>query len=820
MLRSGTTLGGRFRIVREYVTDTCSIAAAEDAQSGARAWLVSLTLDVDAAVLASTLERELRFTVGVPALARPLTSGVDRGTAFVVYVAPSSESVAEVGAHAWAVARVAKLVTRLADALAPLHDQGIAHGLIRSELVTESEAGDVLYGFGVAALATRFGFAGEASQLLPPEYRAPELRAALVPPTPSSDAFALGVLARRLLLGAESAEKTPFAPELEQLFSIVLAPDPRARLNDVRAFARELTRLAESARAVAPDAGSLPYAPSAHEDDAVLAAPLQAMLPDSPLPTPHGVEVPPTQVEPSPFAPPGTHVPKPSNATAWIALLVVGFGFLLLFGGATAGMVYAVRHAPRTSMHRARTSVAPPPVMPAPAPSPKRELVPGPSDFPPPMPTSSPPKSVSKAPISHAPLVPPGVGPSSFPEEAHAAMPVLGSEPIWGTRNAPLTWVLFGDLECPHTRRAWRALEAAKTTFGDDLRIVFRHRPLREHPYALEAARVLAGLAKTRGSAAFFRVLHRIAQNEQGLSDERLLTEITAAGYSDVGLAALASAGESAVADDLELAGQFAVRATPLSFVNGVRVEGERTPDELERLLLDERRAATWLLAGGTSAKDFYVTRTSGNLIGVGEQDATRVCVPLGDAPARGPADALVTLVEFSDFECPYCKQVEPALQMLLARYPRTLRLVWKDYPLPQHKGARLLANFAAEAGSLGASAGFWRVHDGLFARAGEIDESVLGELAGKAGLDGTLLLSAARAGSHDAAIHADVALGERLGVNGTPTFFANGRRVQGALALDRFDELIRSELASASRIVAHGVPKEKLYGLTCDGSD
>ncbi|HWZ89456.1 MAG TPA: thioredoxin domain-containing protein, partial [Polyangiaceae bacterium] len=302
-----------------------------------------------------------------------------------------------------------------------------------------------------------------------------------------------------------------------------------------------------------------------------------------------------------------------------------------------------------------------------------------------------------------------------------------------------------------------------------------------------------------------------------GLSDERLQSELTAAGYGSLRLPDLASAGEPVVVADLELAGQFAVRSTPLSFMNGQRVEGERTPDELERLLLDERRSAAWVLASGAPAKDLYVTRTSGNLIGVGEQETTRVCAPVSDSPTRGPADALVTLVEFSDFECPYCKQVEPTLKTLLARYPRSLRLVWKDYPLPQHQNARLLANFAADAATRGSNAGFWAVHDGLFLKAGEVDDGVLGELAGKAGLDGALLLIAARAGAHDAAIHADVALGERLGVSGTPTFFANGRRVQGALALDQFDALIRTELASAERIVARGVARDKVYRLVCD---
>ena len=405
----------------------------------------------------------------------------------------------------------------------------------------------------------------------------------------------------------------------------------------------------------------------------------------------------------------------------------------------------------------------------------------------------------------------------SFPEEAHAAMPVLGTEPIWGTRRAPLTWVLFGDLDCPHTRSAWRALAAVKASFGDDLRIVFRHRPLREHPNAFDAARVLAGLSKSRGSQAFFDVLDRISRDDASLTQEHLQALLTLAGYGGESLTQLASAGEPEVLADLQLAGQFAVKSTPFSFLNGQPVDGERAAAELLRLLNDEHRSATWSLASGVAADALYSTRTSSNLIGVGDSAALRVCAPLTTSPVRGAPDALVTVVEFSDFECPFCARAEPTLRTLLERYPKTLRLVWKNYPLPQHKNARMLANFAADARARGSSASFWAVHDGLFANQSALDERTLGELAGKAGLDGALLMIAARSGVHDAEIQADIAVGQKLGVNGTPVFFVNGRRVQGALGLEQFDALIQEELKSAQRIVQRGVPKKDVYGLLCE---
>ena len=840
MLRPASVFDGRFRVLGNFAAAANSIVPAEELSTGRRVWLVPLSMTASAAQVADALERQARFAVGVPGLARPIASGVDGGLAFVAFAAPAIGSVAEARGELWPPRRVAALATRIAEALGPLHDQGIAHGCVCPELIVEGDPHEVLFGFGVAALATRFGAPGDASQISPPAYRAPELRHALLAPSPASDVFALGAVLHELLCGPLDSEKSRELPEkfrssaLAALLERATATEPRARPNDIRAFARELARAATESETPAIAPSGAPSAERSAPESALSASPPKvesrdaesapsaepsAALPTEPAlpplaPEPAAPPASPPRPRPSPFALPPTPAPNAARSNTWIALLAVLGGFLLMSGSIAGAMVFAFRHA-----RPVKTPPAPV-VTHAPSPPSPRLTIPGPSDdeLPPVPPLPKKKASAPRVVISHAPLVPPGVGPSSFAEEARAALPVTGSEPIWGTRNAPLTWLLFGDLECPHTRHAWRALEAAKVTFGDDLRIVFHHRPLPEHAYAQTAARVLAGLARRHGSAAFFSVLHKLAQDDAALSDERLSALLSAAGYGSDSVPELATLGDGTVDADLQLAGQFGLRATPLSFLNGLRVEGERTPDELERLLLDERRTVTWALATGAPAKDLYATRTSSNLIGLGEQDAARVCAPVLDSPTRGPADALVTLVEFSDFECPYCKQVEPALKTLLSRYPHALRLVWKDYPLPQHKRARLLANFAADAFARGTNAGFWAVHDGLFARVGDLDDGALGELAGKAGLDSALLLVAAHAGAHDAAIRRDLALGEQLGVTGTPTFFVNGRRIQGVLALEQFDALIRSELASAEHIVARGVARDKLYRLVCDG--
>ncbi|MEO6600683.1 MAG: hypothetical protein ABIQ16_12470, partial [Polyangiaceae bacterium] len=480
MLTSGLVIDGRFRVLRLLVPAPCSVALAEALNGIGQYWLIEIAINVGEARLSEALERHGRFALGIPGLARPVASGVAQGSAFLAFSAPVSASVAEAHSAAWPGERVAALGTRIAAALGPLHDQGIAHGCLVPELVSEALLGDVLFGFGVAAVATAFGAAGEASQLVPAAYRAPELRASLVPPTPASDVFACAVLLRMLLsplAGAEGA--VPLAPELDALLARAEAPDFRTR-PEVRAFAAAFAELARRPAVTAPT----PAVTVPTLEPQVTASEVAPLVsPVLPLVTPVVVPVPmPDAFREPVFAPPSAAGTRRSGL---IALVVVVTGFVLMVGAVVGAVAYATHRAAllakSLSVH-ASPAVKPGPAGPAPAPAPPSDV-----DAPPlvePAPDVGLARPEKRAPRPHAPMVAPGVGLSSYPEEARVALPIAGNEPIWGTRDAALTWVFFGDLECPYTRRAWRTLEVVKASFGNDLRIVFRHRPLREHPNA------------------------------------------------------------------------------------------------------------------------------------------------------------------------------------------------------------------------------------------------------------------------------------------------------------------------------------------------
>jgi protein-disulfide isomerase len=157
--------------------------------------------------------------------------------------------------------------------------------------------------------------------------------------------------------------------------------------------------------------------------------------------------------------------------------------------------------------------------------------------------------------------------------------------------------------------------------------------------------------------------------------------------------------------------------------------------------------------------------------------------VPLVSArnPARGPADAGVILQVFSDFECSFCVRVAPTLEAVRLRYAAELRLVWRNYPLPSHERARPAARAALEAFDQDGSDAFWKLHDWLYSPQGDSSDRGLRQAAAKLSLDVTRLEQAVRTRKHDAAIDADVAAGDAVGIEGTPAVFINDYYLMGA---------------------------------------
>jgi predicted DsbA family dithiol-disulfide isomerase len=179
-----------------------------------------------------------------------------------------------------------------------------------------------------------------------------------------------------------------------------------------------------------------------------------------------------------------------------------------------------------------------------------------------------------------------------------------------------------------------------------------------------------------------------------------------------------------------------------------------------------------------------------------------RVDVGTGDGPVRGNPDAPVTIVEFSDFQCPYCVRARPTVNRVRDEYGDQVRFAFRHFPLAFHEQAPKAGEAAACAGDQDR---FWEMHDRLWENPGKLQPSDLKAHAAALGLDTEAFGQCLDSGRYAALVQRDTQEGARLGVSGTPAFFVNGRPLVGAQPFEAFAQLIDEELALASRVPAGG---------------
>jgi len=187
--------------------------------------------------------------------------------------------------------------------------------------------------------------------------------------------------------------------------------------------------------------------------------------------------------------------------------------------------------------------------------------------------------------------------------------------------------------------------------------------------------------------------------------------------------------------------------------------------------------------------------------------------------PSKGAKDALVTIVEVSDFQCPFCKRVNPTMDAIMKEYSGKVRVVWRNNPLPFHKDAGPAATLALEAHAQGGDKKFWEAHDKLFENQRALKRADLDKYATELGLDAAKVKQALDSNKYAADMKADQAMAAKLGARGTPAFFINGRFLSGAQPLPKFKEIIEDELKRADKAIKSGVKKSQVYAaLTKNG--
>jgi protein-disulfide isomerase len=193
--------------------------------------------------------------------------------------------------------------------------------------------------------------------------------------------------------------------------------------------------------------------------------------------------------------------------------------------------------------------------------------------------------------------------------------------------------------------------------------------------------------------------------------------------------------------------------------------------------------AGTGALIGGGSGSSVPNNGNVGN-VATGNTE--------GEDPFFGPEDAAVTIIEYSDFQCPYCANAVPILSQIKAEYGDSVRFVFKDFPLSFHQNAQK----AAEAGQCANDQGmFWELHDKMFANQGSIDVGSIKGYAASLGLDTSQFNACLDSGKYASEVQQDFSEGKAAGVSGTPTFFINGKKIVGAQPFSAFKQIIEQEL-------------------------
>ncbi|MEO7034194.1 MAG: thioredoxin domain-containing protein, partial [Polyangiaceae bacterium] len=392
------------------------------------------------------------------------------------------------------------------------------------------------------------------------------------------------------------------------------------------------------------------------------------------------------------------------------------------------------------------------------------------------------------------------------PEEEDKSVwkvPVLSDDPVRGPKDALVTMVIFSDFQCPFCKRVEDTLKTVVQTYGNDLRIVWKDNPLPFHPRAKPSA-TLARLAYVqKGDKGFWDAHDQLFASNPKLEDEDLkgIAEKVGISWDDVKKDIDNNKFADKFDSSIELGSDLNARGTPHFFINGVRLSGAQPIENFKKIIDDQLAKAKAMVARGVARGKVY-----DEIMKEGKEppppEKKDITAPDATDPAKGGSNAKVVIQEFSDFQCPFCKRVEPTVQAIEKEYGNKIKIVWRHMPLPFHKNAPMAAEASQEVFEQKGSAAFWTFHDAIFGADGadeaRTDRAALEKQAQAQGINMDKFKAALDGNTHKAKIDADAELGNKAGINGTPAFVINGYYLSGAQPEAAFKKLINRALKEA----------------------
>jgi protein-disulfide isomerase len=396
--------------------------------------------------------------------------------------------------------------------------------------------------------------------------------------------------------------------------------------------------------------------------------------------------------------------------------------------------------------------------------------------------------------------------PSGGSPSPSAAAPAGGSKKVEpfahnlrrGAAATKVTIVEFSDFQCPFCKRSEPTVKGVLDKYGKDVSLVWMNQPLPFHDHAMDAATAFQAAARQDKEKAW-KLHDKMYENNTALAradiekyagEVGLNTSKFKKDWDDPKI-------KAEVEQDQKAGNAAGANGTPTFFINGRELVGAQPADAFEKLIDEEIKKADELIKAGTPLKDVYKKRMEAAALAPapsaapaapeGKQD-----VKVGDAPVKGPAGAKVTVVAFSDFQCPFCSRAVPVMKQIEDEYKGKVKIAFKQLPLPFHDKAHLAAEAALAANEQGK---FWQMHDKLFANQQALDRPSLEKYAEELGLNMTKFKAALDSGKFKDKVDADAKEGAAVGATGTPTFFINGTKVVGAQPFEQFKTVIDTEL-------------------------
>jgi protein-disulfide isomerase len=417
----------------------------------------------------------------------------------------------------------------------------------------------------------------------------------------------------------------------------------------------------------------------------------------------------------------------------------------------------------------------------------------------------------------------------SASDHANSPIPITKNDPQAGNADALVTIVEVSDFECPFCSRVTPTINEIKKTYKpDQVRVVWKNNPLPFHKNARPAAEAAATVMGLGGSEAFWKFNELAFANQKELTEANFEQWAVASGVPapKFNEAYKAKKFASKVDEDMALAKKIGISGTPGFRINGKLLSGAQPIAKFKEIIDAELAAAAELIKSGTKKNEVSLALTKKNFEApaptpqggdkpsqpaADDKTAWRVDVS-ADEPVKGGKEALVTIVEWSDYQCPFCSKVEPTIKQVMDTYKDDVRVIWKDNPLPFHNRAKPAATVAQMAFAKGGSALFWKAHDTLFENQKDLEDTGLEKISKTLGLDWTAVKAAIDSNKFADRFAKSMDQADSLEARGTPHFFVNGRRLTGAQPFERFKTVIDEELAKAKALVAGGVARSNVY--------